>query len=231
MIVHRFNQKSVEWLSARAGIPTASEFDNLVTPEWKVRTGGMPASYLAKKLAERWLGGPLAESGTFIMDQGNILEEEAIPFAEMELGTEIDRVGFITTDDGKVGCSPDGMFSNGSGIEIKCPTAHVHCGYLLNGQVPKEYAAQVHGSMFVTGAKSWRFLSYRRNFPPLLLTVRRDEAIQEQLSLALEVFNTALAHAYEDLCTLNQGPPRMEALANGGRMDAAAEPEYLDIIP
>ena len=52
-------QNSLEWLVARSGLPTASEFDNLISPKFEPRKGQMPESYLAQKLAERWIGGPL----------------------------------------------------------------------------------------------------------------------------------------------------------------------------
>ena len=41
-------QGSVEWMQARAAIPTASEFDALISPLGEIRKGKMPATYLAK---------------------------------------------------------------------------------------------------------------------------------------------------------------------------------------
>lgn len=212
MIIHtEYAQRSVEWMQARAGIPTASEFDALLTPEFKIRTGQMPLTYLAKKVAEAWQGGPLAGFNTFDMDQGNILEEEAVPWYELEFGEVIDRPAFITTDDGRIGCSPDGLLGQDGGIEIKCPEVHTHVGYLLAGELPPQYAAQVHGSMFVTGRKWWKFLSYRRHFPALLLTVERDEEAQEMIAEALEQFLGRFDRAMERLAELNGGPPKRTA--------------------
>ena len=208
MKVHNeFQQNSLEWLVARAGIPTASEFDNLVTPEWKIRTGATPRSYIARKLAEAWLGGPLPGHMTIDMDIGRILESEAIPYYELTTNQQVQRVGFITTDDGKVGCSPDGML-DGCGLEIKCPAAHTHVGYLLNGTLPKEYAAQVHGGMFVTGFDRWVFMSYCRRFPPLILTVKRDEGIQETLLEATGLFLADFECAWGELVERNGGLPK-----------------------
>lgn len=207
-ILNEFQQGSLEWMIARAGIPTASEFDNLVTPDFKIRTGQMPATYLAKKVAEKWIGGPLAGFNTFDTEQGQILESEALPFYELQHEQDIRRVGLLTTDDGRIACSPDGMFEDGTGIEVKCPEAHTHVNYLLAGQLPKEYAAQVHGSMFVAEAESWQFFSYRRHFPPLVLTVERDEEIQKILAEALESFLARLDIACNRLVELNGGPPR-----------------------
>lgn len=209
MILHReYQQKSVDWMLARSGIPTASEFDSLLTPLFEIRKGDMPTSYLAKKLAEKWIGGPLPGFNTFDMEQGNILEEEAIPFFCLHQEKEIEQIGFMTTDDGRIGASPDGMFGDGTGIEIKCPEAHTHCRWLLNGDLPKEHAAQVHGSMFVADAEQWRFFSYRRHFPPFILVVERDQEIQDKIAEAMALFLTKLDSAFERLTTLNGGPPR-----------------------
>jgi hypothetical protein len=50
-------QGSADWLQVRAGIPTCSEFDALISPLGKIRTGEGPQTYLARKLAEKWIGG------------------------------------------------------------------------------------------------------------------------------------------------------------------------------
>ncbi len=207
MIIHPAQQGSLEWMMARAGIPTASEFDALLTPEFKIRTGEMPKTYLAKKVAEAWTGGPLPSFQGFDMDQGQILETEAIPFYELETGEKVTRPGLCLTDDGAVGCSPDGLIGDDCGIEIKCPEMHSHVRYLLAGEVPKDYLAQVHGGMFVTGRSRWKFLSYRRHFPPLIVTVERDEEIQEQIASALALFLGQMQVAMERLEELNGGPP------------------------
>lgn len=159
---------------------------------------------------------------------------------------EIHQVGLVTTDDGAVACSPDGLFgfipeSTGdapvdvrgghiTGIEIKCPTAPVHIGYLMANKVPAEYLAQVHGSMYVTSAPSWRFMSYCRKFPPLILTVERDEEIQRSLGFAINAFIQRLDIAFKHLCHLNGGPPQHLQKPNG-----KTRPEYVpdenDLIP
>jgi len=203
-------QRSVEWMQARAGIPTASEFDQLVTLDFKIRTGEMPKSYLAKKLAEAWLGGPLPAFNSFDMDQGNILEEEAIPWYELEFGATIQRVGLITTNDGRIGCSPDGLLKYG-GIEIKCPLVQTHIGYLLAGELPKQYAVQVYGSMFVSGLPRWTFVSYHRRLPALHLIIERNAAIQSAIAFALDEFLERFDRGMKRLEELNGGPPRRPA--------------------
>jgi hypothetical protein len=206
-IIHTVDQGTVEWFKLRAGIPTASEFDQLVTPEFKIRKGAMPESYLAKKLAEKWIGGPLPQIGSFMMEQGNIMEEEAIPWYEFSMGTNVLKVGFVTTCDGRVGCSPDGLLGTDDGIEIKCPAMHTHVKYLMDGSVPKDYIAQVQGAMFVTGRPQWTFVSYSRMLPPLVVSVRRNEDAMGALSDALGEFSEKLDAAWERLLEMNGGPP------------------------
>ena len=213
MKIHNVAQGSQEWLDLRAGIPTASEFDCLVSPTGEVRKGGMPKTYVAKKLAEWWQGGPLLEYNTFDMEQGQILEESAKPNFTVETDLEIKNVGFITTDDGRVGCSPDGLIGDNSGVEIKCPKIETHVRYLLNGGLPKEYIHQVQGSMWVTGCQTWRFYSFRRRLPSLNLVIERDDAFQKAISEALEAFLASFDAGMNRLIEINGGPPKRPAIA------------------
>lgn len=201
MIIHDVEQNSLPWLKLHMGIPTASGFDNLMDSKFEMRTGEMPRTYLFKKLAEAWRGQPLIELNTFSVEQGLIVEDEARPYFALETGLKVQQVGFITSDDGRCGCSPDGLIGDDGGLEIKSPSAHVHVKYLLDGKLPKEYAAQVYGSMFVTSRPSWMFMSYRRKFPALILKVRRDEKIMAKIKEAVdnfsEEFNKAKARIAE----------------------------------
>lgn len=206
MIIHDVIQGAPEWAAKRAGIPTASEFHRLLTPAFKLRTGEMVETYLAQKVVEWWLGGPMMSACVWDMEMGRILEEEARPWLACELGQEIQTVGFITSDDGRYGCSPDGLLVD-RGVEIKCPQPVNHVKCLMTGEVPDEYLPQVHGGMFVTGFDSWMFMSYRRGFPKFVTTVRRDETIQAAIKLAIDGFCIKLDAAKEHMIDLNGGPP------------------------
>lgn len=189
------SQNTLDWMRLHVGIPTASGFHNLVTPEFKIREGEMPRSYAFLKIAEAWRGQPVIDLSTFAIEQGEILETEAKPFFELETDQKLREVGFITTDDGKAGASPDGLIGDDNGLEIKCPSAQMHVKYLLDGVLPKDYQAQVHGSMFVTGYQRWTFLSYRRGFPAFILEVKRDETIIAKIGEAVNRFHEQLEAA------------------------------------
>jgi len=200
----------LEWEALRAGKVTASEFNNIVTPLFTARDGKMVETYLSQKVAEYWQGGPLPSFSSFAMDQGSLLENaDAVPWFELERNCSVQRVGFISHDTLPIGCSPDGIIDGNTGLEVKCPMAPNHVKWLLAGKVPDDYIAQIHFSLYVTVFESWMFLAYRRNFPNLIVEVRRDEEIQEKIHTALVAFLLKFGDAKEKMVKINGGrPPR-----------------------
>jgi len=204
-------QGSPEWLACRAGIPTASELDNLVSNTGVIRQGAMPNSYLCVKLAERWLGGPMQSFGGGVMEQGTILEAEARPWYEFAHNVTVRTVGFITRDGGDIGCSPDGLILDAAGgivggLEIKCPQPPNHVKWLLAGVVPPDHLFQCLGGMLVTGLP-WTFVSYCRGFPALVVEVRADPDLLATIRDAINEFTGRMDVAWGRLVTLNGGPP------------------------
>lgn len=190
MKIHdEIEQHRPEWHQMRIGKVTASELGNLVTADFSVRKGEMFTTYLAEKLAESWRGQPLPGFNVFDCEQGSILEEEAIPWFQLEYNVKIRQVGFIESDDSLSGCSPDGLIGDDLGVEIKCPNAQTHVKYLLGAVVPNQYLAQVHCSMFVTGYTQWLWVSYRRGFPQIVVKVDRNEEIIAKIKEAIRIFH------------------------------------------
>jgi len=151
-----------------------------------------------------------------------------VPWFELEHGLTVDRVGFITDDAGRYGCSPDGIIHGEIGLEVKSPQAPNQVKYLLSGKVPEDYLPQIHFSMHVTGFKQWRFLSYRRGFPALVVAVERDEEIQEVIAESLAAFLESFDKSYARMLEINGGPPpraRVEAIK------PSYTPDENDIIP
>lgn len=218
IIYHDIKQGTPEWLALRSQWPTASEFDQLVSPaKLKVREGETIKSYVATKLAEKWLGSPLEGFQTGQMDRGSILETEAWPWYALEYDKELTRPGFIVSADGRCGCSPDGIVeADGFGLEIKCPDADTHVGYLLAGALPQKYMTQVQGSMLVTGWASWTFLSYHPRFPQLVVDVPRDERVIEALLEGLDTYWTMFNAGWAKLIEVNGGvEPEIEKPKQG----------------
>jgi hypothetical protein len=128
---------------------------------------------------------------SWAMERGTRLEEVARIDFEMRTGIDVDEVGFVTNDSfgEHIGCSPDGLIDGGKGgLEIKCPLPATHFKYHREGVLPKEYRAQVHGCMAVTGADYWWFTSFCPNLKDFSLRIYKDD-YTESLAAALKQFN------------------------------------------
>jgi hypothetical protein len=201
--IHLVTQGEREWSELRAGKVTASEADNLLTPEFKARTGETPKTYLYRKAAEAHTGLPVGQFSTFETEQGQLLEDEARRwFCFHRDDLRMKTVGLVTMDDRPCACSPDALLNDDGGLEIKAPQDTNHVRYLLEGILPKDYAVQVHFSMYVTGRAWWYFMSYRRGYPKFILKVNRDEEIIAKIDAAILAFSDQLSAALERLRSL-----------------------------
>lgn len=187
-------QGSPEWHAARLGIPTASAFGKIVTASGKL--SAQADGYLHALVAERILGLSVDAEATDWMERGKITEAEAVALFELRHNCDTKAVGFVTTDDGRAGCSPDRLVGSDSGLEIKCPSAAVHVGYLLD-VAPRRYWPQIQGALWITGFQRWHFLSYCPEFPPAEMVYERDEKFIALLADEVHDFNARLdaAHA------------------------------------
>lgn len=180
-------QRSEDWFRLRRGIPTASRFDMIMTAV-TMKPSSSQAKLIDELLAESLL--PMEPVGrkSADMEYGMILEAEARCAYELEFAPcAVTEVGFILSDCGRFGCSPDGLVGETAGVEIKCPNPSTHISYVRAGVLPPDYKCQVHGSMIVSGRKLWDFFSYARGLPPLCITVQWD-AFTEQLRGEIERF-------------------------------------------
>lgn len=188
MIVHTVQQGSDSWLALRAGVVTASEIKGVITP--KELKASSASAYFNRIVTERIIGEPcLSESETKFMSRGKELEPEAIEAYETEYGYErgpVSRVGFVTTDDGRVGASPDAIVGEDGGLEIKCPMIETHVGYALDpDSLRADYRGQVQVGLYVTGRKWWDLVSFNPHpSMPTLVVVHCEPEPEYQKALA-----------------------------------------------
>lgn len=184
-------QGTAEWFAARAGIVTASEFQTI---QREGKGGGRSVTrdaYMRKLAGEILTGDPAPEGySNAFMERGKELEDEARGVFAFTRDMEPHRVGFLRN--GRAGCSPDSLLGDDSGLEIKVAIPAVQIERLQLGRLPPEHMAQVQGSLWVTGRKSWEFMSYCPKLPALILTVERDEAYIAGLAKAVEAFTEEL---------------------------------------
>ena len=199
-------QGSAEWLEARLGVPTASQFSRIVTP-----TGRLSAQrdeYMAELLAEYFLGEPVKDFSSEWTEYGRTMEPRARAYYEFIRDQEVRKVGLIYRDDSRsVGASPDGLVGAVGGLELKCPAPHTHLLYLARDACPRVYVPQVQGQIWV-GRLSWvDFMSYCPQFPELIVRVEPDEKYQAGLDEHMPVFVGELREARERLIDMGVEPP------------------------
>jgi hypothetical protein len=174
--LHFVDQYSKEWWDLRRGVPTASQFHRIITP------GGKPSSqargYMYWLIAER-LFGDLGEDKYRIFpyqEHGLRNEPLAINAFQKSHKLTLQSVGYVTTDDGRLGASPDCLVKGSvESVEIKCPMPWTHIGYLLDGP-GNDYKPQVQGQLFVGEFKVAHFYAWHPNAPAFYQYTVRDEA-------------------------------------------------------
>ena len=194
MIIHRdVEQGTEQWHKLRIGIPTASEFDKILTAGGKQST--QAEAYANRILAELVVGKPVETfKKTQWMEHGNKYEAEAAAYYELQNDIEAEKVTFVTDDDRTMGCSPDRLIGEDGLLELKCPAPHTQIDYMLNGKLDREYWPQVQGQLLVTGRKWVDLVSYYPDMrKPVAIRVTRDETYLTTLSGALARFNDMLA--------------------------------------
>ncbi|MBY0515118.1 MAG: YqaJ viral recombinase family protein [Gemmataceae bacterium] len=170
-------QYSPEWWEARRGVPTASRFDRILTPKTS-KPSSQQEPYTHELIADRVRFDPRVVTDrpmNAAMRHGVDCEPEARDWYALEGNHDVQQVGFCLTDDGRMGCSPDGLVGTDGLLEIKCPEPKTHVGYLMAGTLPDEYRCQVHGQLLVTGRRWCDFFSYCPGFDPFLIRVAPDE--------------------------------------------------------
>ena len=199
MRVHNVEQRSPDWYALRAGIPTASEFSSLVT------STGTPSKSLpryAKTLAaEKFSGRTLdAWDGNAWTERGKELEAEAIRLYEFASDNVVSPVGFVTTDDGLAGCSPDGFVGEDGLVEVKCLKAENHIEAVLyfqkNGRSQPDYVQQTQGQLLICGRKWCDLILYHPVLPLLVIRQTPDltlhTAIAEGVRAVIQERDTIL---------------------------------------
>lgn len=197
-------QGDAEWLQARCGKVTASEFASVMA---KGKEGVMRAKYLRRLVAERLTGKPMETYATGSWAKNLERGKEQEPYARMayegRTGVMVDEVGLIDHATLKVACSPDGLIGEDGGAEIKSVIPTTQLETILSGSYPSEHRAQVQGSLWVTGRRWWDFCSYSPDMPEHLrlyvFRVERDEGYIASLATEVIAFLVEVDRMVEQL--------------------------------
>ncbi len=189
IIYEDIEQGTPEWYRLRLGLPTASEFHRIITPA-KGELSKQARAYAHQLVAETLLGEPC---GTNIENlewvaRGKALEPQAVQQYEFTTDTETRAVGFVTTDCGRIGCSPDRLvIGHRGGLEIKVCAPGTHIGYLLDG-VPETYRPQVMGQLAVAELEWCDLYAFHDRLPPVTIRTYRDDHYIAKMMAALAEF-------------------------------------------
>lgn len=188
MRIVQCEQGSTAWYAARLGVATSSQFHRIITP------GGKPSSqstaYMYRLIAERLLN---ESSDDYLgnvqwMERGKLLEGDARAQFEFTHNVELEPVGFITDNSGRLGASPDSLLPGRIGtVEIKCPSPWTHLEYAIEGP-GKDYRPQVQGQLLVGEFDRGVFYSYHPRCPPVEIVTYRDAAYQRVMMQLLVDF-------------------------------------------
>lgn len=188
MIHHRVEQGSPEWIAARLGIPTASMFHKIVTPA-KLQYSSQARGYMFWLIAERLLNRQLDSLQNLEwIARGKELEPEAVRAYEFQHEIETEPCGFLTTDDGRIGATPDRLIIGQPGaVELKCPAPQTHLEYMVDG-FGSDYIVQVHGQMLVGEFEFVDRWSFHPELPHHNQRTYRDEKVIAALTAGLDRF-------------------------------------------
>ena len=187
MITLDLVQGSSEWFAAKAGVPSASNFDKIVTS--KGEPSKQREKYMYQLAGERITGKPEETYQNAVMQRGIDMESEARNLLELLHDVKIEPVGLCFPDEKRMcAASPDGLIGDDGVVEIKCPIISTHVKYLLGGGLPIEYFEQTQGQLYVTGRKYCVFISYYPGLKPLIVRVERNEQFIGMLATEIQRF-------------------------------------------
>lgn len=190
-------QGSDLWIKCRLGIPSASCFDKIITPTGK--ESEQADGYMMKLLAEIITGKPTDFEQTEWMIRGNEMEEEAMNFYSFQNDVELEKVGFITNDEGTMGCSPDRLLGEDGLVECKNPAPHTHVRYILTGKLDSKYKPQLQGQLYIAEREFVDIISYQPDMASIVIRNYRDEGYISTMKSLLDKFVDTMAHKKQAL--------------------------------
>jgi hypothetical protein len=155
------SQKEAMVVAGYKAKPTSALIEKAITGERIGEFSDVAKKYAFALAIERINGQPLDEGfETYAMRRGHELEPLAREEHERQSGLEVDRAGFVTTDDRVFGCSADGLIADTSGAEYKCfiDPERLYRFHIDNDA--SEVFDQAQGCMWITGRTSWHIGLY-----------------------------------------------------------------------
>jgi len=183
-IFHSMEQRSPEWYKIREGKVTASNVISILGKITNAKTTTAIQNMAIEKAIEQVHGMIENDFVSFDMQRGIDNEPSAFQLFKdkMELEfLEVEQVGFVTYGE-NMGCSPDGIVSNGDNLEIKCPNAKNFFKLQITDEIEEKHIAQMQMQMLCTGGKRCHYFAYLVHSGKEYTyhkIIERDEAMME----------------------------------------------------
>ncbi|HMT18535.1 MAG TPA: YqaJ viral recombinase family protein [Candidatus Saccharibacteria bacterium] len=173
-------QGSLEWKLARLGIPTGSEFKNVLAKNKGNTEASTRRNYRAQLVIERLTGQEVERYKSKAMEWGNDTEDLAALTYSLRTGNKVRKCGFFKHKKIDAGVSPDRIIIDKNGcVEIKCYEIANHIQALRNNAMPKEHYPQVQAEILFTDSDFCDFVSYAPELPPnaqiFIQRIERDD--------------------------------------------------------
>lgn len=188
-------QGTPEWLKARAGIPTASEFKTIVGVKKDAKDKVTRQKYMRRLAAEIITGEIVEGFKNAHMERGNAMEDEARADYVFMANTDVTRVGFIKNHG--AGCSPDSLIGLNGMLEIKTALPDILIEKIEADEFPSEHRFQCQGNLWVAEREFIDIKVYWPKMPNFVKRAYRDDATIKQIAEAAEQFNTELHELVE----------------------------------
>lgn len=139
------SQRSPEWFAARKGRVTGSIAGAILG-----LAPYMTRDEALRSMVRSYHGAESEFTGNIATEYGTRMEPDAVASFEMETGLDVTEVGFFEYEDW-LGASPDGLCSDGHGLEVKCPFGLRKGGDFKTAKEQPHYYAQMQIEMLCAG--------------------------------------------------------------------------------
>lgn len=195
-LFENLEQKSQEWYKIRRGVITASFLSRFITPLGQLKKGEIFNNALFELVSgyyveEKEVQDNDEEIKSHHIDRGNKLEPIARSIYQFENDIEVKEIGFILSDCGNYGYSPDGLVDENGIIEIKAPIISKHIKNFYYKSVQKEYLIQIQAGLLISEREYCDFISYNEEakdeYKFYCKRVDRDEELIKKIKENIDI--------------------------------------------
>lgn len=205
-MIHNMEQRSNAWHSIRLGRFTGTRMGSLLSAKSTAKYQDAIFDVVSEIITSDYSEIRVTE------DMQNGIDTEPLARNEYEclFGVDVKEVGFITPENefsDWIGISPDGLINGNGLLEIKCPKAKTHLGYIKSNKMPTIYYPQVQSQLYVSGREWCDFMSFVENMKPFIVRVHPDAEffalLEKELRIAIDMVKATLDY-YEKYNYLNE---------------------------